>query len=76
MISKIKRLGSGLPYFLREFSRLKQILVASASKDGIYPRQPEGKTEWDAIRIIETGNGLYLDVTDFTFTTSEGVQEY
>ena len=58
---------------MREFSRLKQILVASASKDG---RQPEGKTEWDAIRIIETGNGLYLDVTDFTFTTSEGVQEY
>ena len=51
----------------------KQNSVASASKDG---RQPEGKTTWDAIRIIETGNGLYLDVTDFTFATSEGVQEY
>ena len=69
-------MGLDYPIFLREFSRLKQILVASASKDGLYPRQPEGKTEWDAIRIIETGNGLYLDVTDFTFTTSEGVQEY
>jgi len=59
--------------FLKIFAKKKQNSVASASKDG---RQPEGKTTWDAIRIIETGNGLYLDVTDFTFATSEGVQEY
>ena len=52
---------------------MMKILVASASKDG---RQPNGNTTWDAIRIIETGNGLYLDVTDFTFATFEGVQEY
>ena len=50
-LNRKRNLSGKFSVIFENFCKKKQNSVASASKDG---RQPEGKTTWDAIRMIET----------------------